>query len=259
MVMGPTHAMSGAAAWLFGAGAVTAVTGSHLSTEQILVGAGVCAGCALLPDIDSPSSTVARSIGPITQGLAYLVSAASNAAYRLTAGPRDENREGGHRTLTHTLLFAVAVGAAVSALVTSIGTWAVAGTLFFTLSLALRGLLVDWAKKEGWIAVTLASAAAAFWAYTIVGGQSFWWLGFAVTGGMVVHDLGDMITKQGAPLLAPLPVRGKRWWEFSLPGFLRIRAGGLFEYALLLPALTVAALLGLGWVFDPDLVRAMFT
>lgn len=34
-------------------------------------------------------------------------------------------------------------------------------------------------------------------------------------------------------------VRGKRWWEFTLPSLIRIRADGPFEKVVLLPALTV--------------------
>lgn len=257
--MGPTHAMSGAAAWLFAANGVAAVTGSTLNTPQLLIGAAVCAGSALLPDIDSPSSTVARSLGPLTQGLAHIVSSVSAVIFNATATPKDGRRTGGHRTVTHTLLGAIAAGVAVSALTATVGTWAVVGVLFFTLSLALRGLMADWAAKEGWIGVSAVAAALTAWAYTGMGGQSFWWLGSAVTAGMLLHDLGDMITKEGCPLLWPLVWRGKTWWEFAPPGFLRIRAGGAVEYGLLLPTLVVATVLGVGWVYDPQLVRSILS
>lgn len=65
MVMGPTHAASGAAAWLLTAPTLTAAVTTHtMHPTQAFVGAAVCAGSALLPDIDLPSSTVSRSFGP---------------------------------------------------------------------------------------------------------------------------------------------------------------------------------------------------
>lgn len=259
MVMGPTHAASGAAAWLLGAGTITAATGHQLSTSQLLIGAGVCAGSALLPDIDSPGSTVARSLGPVTEVIAKVVSAGSVAIYRATATPKDSPRTGGHRTVTHTALCAVLTGAAVSALTSTVGIWAVVGVLFFTLSLALRGLMADWARREGWIGVSIAAAAGAAWAMTTAGQESFWWLGAAVTAGMLLHDLGDMITAQGCPITAPLPHRGKAWWEWAPPGFLRIRAGGGVESVVLLPVLSAVTVLGLLKVLSPSAFDAIVT
>lgn len=255
MVMGPTHAMSGAAVWLGTAGLFAASAGHALTPTQTFVGAGVCAGSALLPDIDAPTSTVARSMGPITIGLAHLVSGLSLGFYHLTATNRDKPSNDGHRKLTHTLLAAITSGAGVTALTTAFGRWAVLGVLFFMLSLALRGLMHDWAAREGWIGVTAVAAALTWMATDHVAGQTFWWLGLTVTVGMILHDLGDMITREGAPLAAPLRVNGKSWWDFALPGFLRIRAGGIFEYAILLPVLTAATIVGGMWVIDPGFIN----
>lgn len=65
------------------------------------------------------------------------------------------------------------------------------------------------------------------------------WLGIAVTFGWFMHILGDLITKLGVPLLWPIKIRGRRWWNVALPSLLRIRAGGTFEKAVLLPLLTL--------------------
>ncbi|GAB2640669.1 hypothetical protein GCM10027068_20350 [Prescottella soli] len=75
-------------------------------------------------------------------------------------------------------------------------------------------------------------------------------LGVAVALGCVTHCLGDAITKEAIPFLAPfVTIRGKRWWEFTLPSMIRIRANGPFEKVVLLPALTVATIALL--VFGP--------
>src|SRR5699024_893467 len=64
---GGHHAISGPAAWMALAGSAT-VRGHQaglglwaLSSEQVLAGAVVATGAALLPDIDHPGATVSRS------------------------------------------------------------------------------------------------------------------------------------------------------------------------------------------------------
>lgn len=259
MVMGPTHAVSGAAAWLLLAPAAAKVTGNDVDPAATAVAAAVCAGAALLPDIDHPRSTVSRSFGWPSQAVAHLVDAASAAVYNVTRGPRDEERSGGHRTLTHTALFTVTLGVVVSVLAAVFGKWAVIGTLFVTVGLAIRGLMADWAKREGWIVTTATAAAAAAAAWWALPEDNYWWLGLAVAVGATMHLLGDMITKNGCPILAPFSFRGKRWWDFTLPGFLRIRAGGWFEYAVLLPVLSAAVVLGAMNIYTPDLLGELLS
>lgn len=236
MVMGPTHAMSGAAA---GFVLPLVLPGVPHTPAMAFTYAGVCAGAALLPDIDSPGSTVSRSLGPLTWLLSKAISKVSWAFYQLTASHRD-NRTGSHRTLTHTALFTVLIGGGIAALTGWGGKGAVAGVLFFMASLAIRGLLADWAKKNGWVAITVVAAVLTFvaWQTLPAGGQA--WLGVAVGAGVFLHDLGDAITQNGCAFLAPFArVKGKNWWEFSLPSGLRITAGGAGEKVALLPVLTV--------------------
>lgn len=240
MVMGPTHAMSGAAAGLILPSILPGITATPAVS---LAFAGVCAGAALLPDIDSPGSTVSQSLGTLTWGLSKAVNKVSWAYYAATAGPKDNHRDGGHRTLTHTGVFAVAVGVGVTALTGWGGRYAVLAVLFFMASLAIRGLLNDWAKKNGWIGIAAAAATLTFADSLTLPDAGQGWLGLAVGIGIVLHDAGDAITKNGCAFLAPLvPIHGKRWWEFALPGPMRITAGGWAEKVLLLPVLTAVTL-----------------
>ena len=257
MVMGPTHAMSGAAVWLVAAPALTSVLGQPSpSVAELGVGAAVCAGSALLPDIDSPQSTVARSFGFLSQALAHVVNAACAGLRNLTSTRADGTTSDGHRTVTHTALFAVAAGAAVSALIAAFGQPATIGVLFFTLGLAIRGLMGDWAKKQGWIGVTAVSLAGAWLTALALDDGRLWWLGAAITVGIALHALGDALTKEGVPFLAPVPIRGKSWWEFNT-GLLSFRAGGVVEYGLVGPALTAVAALGVLRAVDPALYTAV--
>lgn len=260
MVMGPTHAVSGAAAWLAIAPTAALVSGNTTDPLTTAVGTAVCAGSALAPDIDSPQSTVARSFGFLSVLAAHVVDAIAAGFYNLTKGPKDEPRTSGHRTLTHTAVFTVALGAVVAAVCGAGSKWAVGVVLFITLGLAIRGLMADWAKQQGWIVVTAASAAAAVGVLWLLPSGNYWWLGAAVAVGATMHLFGDMITKNGCPIIAPIPFRGRVWWEFTLPAFLRIRAGGWFEYTLLLPALTIATVWLAMNIYTPglltDLARA---
>ncbi|MGW5144221.1 metal-dependent hydrolase [Rhodococcus koreensis] len=252
MVMGPTHAMSGAAVGLAVADLLPLDWGGPTSTAETLTFAAVCAGAALLPDLDTSQSTVSRSFGPVSSVVAKGVDAVSLGFYTITKGKRDGKRRGGHRTLTHTALFAAGIGAGVSALVVQFGKPVIIATLFVCLGLALRGLAGELAKEKGWLAVSAVAAvlSALTWqSYPTEAGSTG--LGVAVALGCATHCLGDAITKEGVPFLAPFLTLGKqRWWEFRLPSFLSIRAGGPFEKVVLGPALTVAVGLMVIWAID---------
>lgn len=263
MVMGPTHAMSGAALWL-GAAATSAPLLGGQPMSAVVVGAAVCAGSALLPDIDCPGSlslndgsTVVRSFGVLGEVIGHTMDNLALAVYNLTRGRKDKPRNSGHRTLTHTGIFTAGLGFLVSAGTQLPGSfhafgkeWGTGNVFALTimwamLHLALFGLLEKWAKKQrakyGLLAVMAFSGIITL----ITASQldrtngGFGWLGLAVGAGAVMHCVGDAITKAGVPFLWPIPIHGKRWYDITLPSFMRIRAGGAFEYIVLLPLLTV--------------------
>lgn len=256
--MGPTHALSGAALWLGGL-AIARSSGVEISTEVALVSTAVCAGSAMLNDIDEPESTIARTFGPVSQLISVGVNKTSAGIYNLTQGPRDQQVTDGHRGITHTVLGALITGSLVSALTGIFGKPAILITFFITFGLAIRGLLADTVRQYGWIGITGITIAATAGAYALLPQEAnLWWLGLPVAIGMILHDLGDMITKEGAPLLAPLvPIRGKRWWEFALPSLLRIRAGGAAEYGLYGTLFTVILIVSAAAVFADANVFAM--
>lgn len=235
MVMGPTHAMSGAAVGLAIAQLLPAEWGGVTTPQEAFVYAGLTAGAALLPDLDSPQATVARSFGMVSQVVSRGVENISQGFVNLTRGRKDPRCNNGHRTLTHTVWFAFAAGAGAVALISAYEKPAVIGLLFFLLSLAIRGLLPEWSKKHDWIGVTLAAAALAYGAWYFIPAASLGLvMGSAVTAGVVTHLVGDMATKRGIPLFAPFaPLKGRRWWSLRLPRFLSIRASGPADKLLL--------------------------
>ncbi|MUN41447.1 metal-dependent hydrolase [Actinomadura litoris] len=128
-MLGKTHALSGA--MMFGVLAVPAAPVAHLSLPELALGTVVCAGAAMLPDIDHRESHVARTLGPLSRGLACAVAWVA----------------GGHRRGVHSL-----VGVAVVALLAFLGaalrsgstSWAVAGIALAAV-LAGSGLLAGMA------------------------------------------------------------------------------------------------------------------
>jgi len=81
-MLGHDHALSGALAFA----AVAPML--HVSGTQLAVGTALTAGAGVLPDIDEPGSTIARTFGFLTGAFAWIVHVIS----------------GGHRKGTHSLL-----------------------------------------------------------------------------------------------------------------------------------------------------------
>jgi membrane-bound metal-dependent hydrolase YbcI (DUF457 family) len=235
MVMGPTHAMSGAALGLGIAALLPSQWGGPTTAAGAFIFAGVTAGAALLPDLDSPQATIARSFGPLTTGLAHLTETAALGIHTATKTSKDNDRHNGHRTATHTVWFAVLAGIATAAAVGAFGKNAAIAILFVMLGLALRGVFPAWTKQNDFLAITGVSAVLACGAWiTVPAAAGAIALGAAVTAGIITHLAGDALTKQGVPLLGGIvKIRGKLWWDFALPATLRIKANGLADKALL--------------------------
>jgi membrane-bound metal-dependent hydrolase YbcI (DUF457 family) len=232
--------MSGLLAWA----AVTALAADHpighLQPQSWAVGAVLATGAALLPDLDHPSSTATRRFSVFSWLACHAVRPLSAVVFDLTRGRRDHGK-GTHRGLTHTAVAAALLGLAINLASATWGTPVLLGTLFVCLALAIKGLdaLVPGPPS-------LVIAAGLTWGVQewVPGGTAgtAGWLGTAVTLGMLVHAVGDAITESGAPLLWPLPIRGRTWYPVGSPRVARFRTGGAVEAWLVAPALTVGTL-----------------
>src|SRR5258706_3114359 len=117
-MMGPSHALSGAAVWLAGSYALAEFASYHQTPIEIAVGTAMCAGGALLPDLDlsgrvttdQGGATVAHTFGVFSLFIAEVVEKVSLGIYDLTRTRRDPHLHNGHRTFTHTLPFNVGIG-----------------------------------------------------------------------------------------------------------------------------------------------------
>jgi membrane-bound metal-dependent hydrolase YbcI (DUF457 family) len=237
-VLGVSHATSGAAAGLAVAGLAPRAAGIVPAPGTVVTFALVCAGAALLPDLDHPSSDATRRFSVASAVASHVVRPFSALVFDLTRGRRDTGR-GTHRGLTHTAVAAVALGLAVNAASARWGTPVLLGTLFVCLALAVKGL--D-ALVPGPPSLLVAGGLTAAVELALPGGTdgTAGWLGTAVTLGMLVHSLGDAVTESGAPLLWPVRIRGRSWYPVGGPRPLRMRTGGAVERWIVAPALTLA-------------------
>lgn len=251
-MMGPSHALSGAAVWLAGSWALDQFAGYEQSPLAIAVGTAVCAGGALFPDLDlsgrvtrnQGGATVARTFGVFSLFIAECIEKLSLAVYHATKSGRDPRRSNGHRTFTHTVPFTALVGWGTTTLCTEFGKWAVVGVVFFMVGLALRGLFDEWAQRAGWVIVTLTAGAAAwFTGANLPGERGYPMLGLAVGVGCLTHLLGDMVTKNGVPILWPIPTRGRMWRMVGVPNSIAVRVGGTVEVVVLRTAFSVISVL----------------
>lgn len=262
-MMGPSHSMSGAAAWL-GLTAVASNTPalSFIPTDptSVIVGTMVAAGAALAPDIDSYGSTVVRSFG-ILGRLFYTIANSISLFFANTIRTsKDETKDNGHRTLFHTILFAGLAGfitylagqssreVEIFGETYSLGTVLTLIILGIFLHLGLGGLFVKPISKArsnvGPYIMMLFTASITLGVAWFINQNSsntetYPWLGIAVGFGWFIHLLGDMITKMGVPLLWPIPWKGRMWWNFAPPSFMRITAGGSIENIIIFPLLTI--------------------
>ena len=263
-MMGPSHALSGAAAWLAGSWALDQFAGYHQSPLAISVGTLVCAGGALLPDLDlsgrvttnQGGATVAHTFGVFSLFVAEVIEKFSLGVYTATKLSHDPRRNNGHRTFAHTLPFAALVGWGTTELAAHFGKWAVVGIVFVMAGMALRGLFEQWAERAGWLIVTICAAVIAwFTAAHLPGDRGYPLLGFAVGVGCVVHLMGDIVTHAGVPILWPIPTGRRMWRMVGIPNAIAVKVGGKVEVFVLRTAFAMVSLVAIAGLFAPGVLH----
>lgn len=269
-MMGKSHAMSASAVALstaaLGFGPIDATT---TPIAVIALYTTVMVGGSLWPDWDSHGSTVVRSFGIFGKGVHEFVNAIGLLIYNMTRNRKYEKaKEGGHRTFFHTPVAAILTGLVISGLASIGGQVSLFGkdytigqlfslfVMWMFLHVGLAGLFEKTIKKARKTVGVYIVMAASLGGTILVSrflpeNQTYWWLGIAATAGILIHILGDMITKMGIPLAWPLKIRGKRWYDVSLPSFMRISAGGWFEQVVLFPIFSFVTLVGFIFCIPP--------
>lgn len=161
----------------------------------------------------------AKSLGPLTKAMAIAI----------------ETISGGHRNGTHSIL-GVLFFAALTYGVAVWNPWAYGGWLAFLVAVASAAMFKEFRKGSVIVhtVVTIAAGVGLVW----LSGTTFLPIDPIVAGvalGCIAHIVGDMLTKQGCPLLWPI---SKRRFRFA-----RLTTGDPWENALLV--VLVLALVGL--------------
>ncbi|XBH22919.1 metal-dependent hydrolase [Jonesiaceae bacterium BS-20] len=248
-MMGKHHAVSGAAAWI----AVTATgplaLGSNpLPPLAVIIGAGVTAGAALLPDVDQHNGTIAHSGGLVTKAVASVAQGAS----------------GGHRHGLHGILAIVGFYLATTWLAGFSGDVPFLGTIPIGSALLLLALVAFALKalklSKGGIVKLWLSAFALTVGLLAFAPEQLEWLPLSVMVGVATHLVGDFITTGGLPLFWPwvpkppkvlhaVPVINRIWQP---NGYMAVpvlgNTGSAREWVLfvVLSGYTLAGLLGEG-------------
>jgi membrane-bound metal-dependent hydrolase YbcI (DUF457 family) len=235
-MLGHDHALSGALVFAAAAQPLH-VTGSHLAAGMVLT-----AGAGVLPDLDEPGSTIARTFGFLTGAFAWLVHKIS----------------GGHRKGTHSLLgVALLTAASVAAGSWQAGVRPAAGHPGPWWHLVPAALILALLYAAGFRALHIGGhhgdaagiALAALtvwkaWDLVLVTSRHLPLLAVCLALGMLAHLAGDMCTHDGCPLLYPVSRH-----EFGLlPERIRITTNKLAEHWVVSPLL----LAGLGYFLWRD-------
>ena len=201
-MMGTSHAVSGAAAWVAVASTTIPALGLYpVDPLTLLVGAVVCAGAALLPDADHHNATIAHSIpiaGKVAAGVVGGVS-------------------GGHRKGMHSL---IAVALVIIGMF-YLGQWqwqpdgwshtlgmGAGVAVMATVAFATKVLKVAKSWPLAWILGAVLGAAAA-----LASPEDTAWLPWCIGTGYLAHLLGDALTSGGVPFAWPIVIKPPKLWK----------------------------------------------
>lgn len=216
LVMGRTHATSGAVSFLvvlpgFG------LLGVDASGVTVIAGVIAATGGAMLPDLDHPHATVAQSAGPASRAIATGVSLIS----------------GGHRNGTHSVL-GIVVFTGIGALFNIVGGLWLGLWLAFLFAVATTALRLKMVRPTVLHTAVCLAGGAALVTTSALEAFPIGVLPAAVGVGVVAHLAGDILTREGCPLLWPLSRRRVSLMHFT--------TDGLIERLVIGPGLGVIAL-----------------
>jgi membrane-bound metal-dependent hydrolase YbcI (DUF457 family) len=198
-VMWRSHMVIGASSWLATQALAGPVTATPLDWRQRACGTVIAAGGALLCDLDTPTSRLAHSLGPVTRLFARAIGRAF----------------GGHRHGTHSLAFCALVGALsavalsdtrlvhVGAHVTlTVGQLAALVIAYLACALSVALLTGLRGVRAGVLTAGLVALGASTPAPAPAGLVSA-----ALTIGCISHLLADLLTPEGIAPLWPISQR----------------------------------------------------
>lgn len=268
-LMGPTHALSAVAfsllvTWLASDFMFETVLKSR-DTIVFIAAIIIIVGSALMPDLDAVKSTSINVLGVAGSILSTGMRAFSSLIQGIIKGPSDKSSDP-HRGFWHTLVAAFLVGLLVKALTSintvlfsfrgkdiSISTLIVLFIIYMSIKLVLASLFKSFYNKNkspsGQLGMSIGSfIVSVLLVFMLASNTDYSWVAGAVVFGWIAHIFGDMLTVAGVPVLFPLKIRGKRWWDLRFP--LGIKAGGTIEMGVIIPLFMIIIIVSL-WNIIP--------
>lgn len=223
----------------------------------------ILGGAALMPDLDHVSSTVARTLGPITGVLSHGLNRLSLTIYHATRLPGDPpERRDGHRLITHTWPGSAGFGviALTCQLAHPIAAGAVVGISVGLLAVGVRRMLrkIPVVRAAPGMVLGMLAGMGGWWCSVQYSGWSLLFP-LAVMLGCMVHREGDWCTNSGVPRRLwgiPQNAGTMRWAKNGAPR--RFDTGGDYErYAVRHALLAGAVVAAAGFVLMPEILPAL--
>lgn len=231
-MLGEQHVRSGVVGGLCLLALGSNALGAARLTDLLILPA-VAGGAALLPDIDTRSSTVTRAMPVVTVPIHYGVSMLHRMIYAATRSRDDPPGRPAHRGITHSIVASLLMIPVVAIVFGVLPGWvtvllvfglvALAGSIVFAPALAIVYAIAGLHEFRN-VLIFIEYMHSLSWLWAI-----------AVGIGLAIHCLGDCSTTSGAPLLAPFS------WDDIRPPF-TFRTGGWFELNVVRIILIVAVL-----------------
>lgn len=269
--MGKTHALSGLALILVIIAFFPKLTeyfGIAGSISLIIAAIILTVGASLLPDFDNVKSTAISTLGVVGVMISTVMRSVARAVYAITRSKYDKPNADPHRGFWHTIIAGLLVGflAYLSVLGGSkislpfpapydnlghivLFLYILIGTqlciaIFFKKSVSkltrgTGGRIVNW---------IIGITATALLMSTFPTVDGYLWVWGCISGGWIIHILGDTFTTSGTPLFAPIiPRKGHRWWTHRFPP--HMKAGGATENYVVIPLFTIIIAISIGFIF----------
>lgn len=255
--MGMTHALSACALVLALIAFAPALMERTLGVWQVSFVTLLCLvliGGALMPDLDNTNSSANSSLGFIGDGISMVMRATAPIIKNLFHTKYDKDLDNPHRSFYHTGASAVlmcGLGSAICSLPGITGKVCALVLAFIGTHVALSTLLKKPLKSisggtgkllGALVPFVLSLAVVGILWYTLPAKVPYWQIGMAFGIGWLVHIIGDMCTTSGVPILWPIPIRGKMWYDVRL---LRIKAGGVVENVLFIPFFVIVIIVSI--------------
>lgn len=256
--MGRTHALSGVALFLVVAAFFPTLFATLLPNANwalVISAFLLTVGASLLPDFDNVRSTIISVLGIIGVGISTVMRAFARAIYSVTRSKSDKPNADPHRGFWHTIIAGLMTGFLAYLLVTTTSKVKIPifdtidhlGYLFLglfiliatqvTFAIFFKSQMKKLTKGFGGQAVSwlIGLAITVLLLMNLPKVDSYLWVFVCISGGWIIHILGDTITTSGTPLLFPIKHKGHRWWNWRFPP--HIKAGGPTENYVVMPAL----------------------